>query len=153
MLLKRHESLRDFSMEHHEELLLSWKIKRGLAKGVALDRIVGYCKHFHDSYLSKHMEKEEKYIFSKLNPSDPDTSKLLKEHAQIKLLIHSLGQDSFNTLDFLRILAQELDNHIRYEERVFVERLQKELDKEVLMKMRPDEEQIKVGMEWEDSMW
>lgn len=153
MPLKRHQSLQDFSREHHEELLLGWKIKRGLAKGIETERIASYCKHFYESYLSKHMEKEEKYIFSKLNPTDPDIIKLLKEHDHVKQLIQGLGQDPINTLDFLKILAQELDKHIRYEERVFFERLQKELDEEVLKKMKPDEEQIKEGMEWEDSFW
>jgi iron-sulfur cluster repair protein YtfE (RIC family) len=153
MPLKRHMSLQDFSREHHEELLLGWKIKRGLAKGIEASRIASYCKHFYEHYLSRHMEKEERYIFSKLNPADPDAVKLRKEHRQVKQIIEGLGQDPINTLDFLKILAHELDTHIRYEERVFFERLQQELNEEVLMTMKPDEEQIKELLEWEDSFW
>lgn len=153
MPLKRHLSFQDFSREHHEELLLGWKIKRGLAKGIDADRIVSYCKHFYTHYLSRHMEKEEKYIFSKLNPADPDVVKLIKEHRQVQQIIEGLGQDSVNTRDFLIILAHELDKHIRYEERVFFERLQKELTEDVLRTMKPDENQIKEELEWEDSFW
>lgn len=153
MALKRHSSLQDFSREHHEELLLGWKIKRGLAKGIEADRIARYCKHFYKQYLSKHMEKEEKYIISKLNPSDPDAIKLLKEHQQVKQLIEGLGKDPVNTVDFLKILAQELETHIRYEERVFFSRIQKELDEEVLQTMQPEEDQIKEGTEWNDCFW
>lgn len=153
MPLKRHQSLLDFSREHHEELLLGWKIKRGLKKGIEAERIATYCKHFFNNYLSKHMEKEEKYIFSKLDPSDPDIIKLLKEHRHVKELVEGLSRDKFNTAEYLTILAEELEKHIRFEERIFFERIQKELKEELLESMQPEEAQIKEGTEWEDCFW
>jgi hypothetical protein len=148
----RSSFIQDFSKVHHEEMLLGWRIKRGLAKGIEADRIARFCKHFYKHNLSGHMEKEEKNIFSKLNPNDPVAQKLLQEHQQVRKIIEGLGQDSVNTIDFLIILADELDSHIRTEENVFLDKLEHSFKKQ-LVESSSDESLIEEESEWDDCFW
>ena len=61
--LKRHEALKPISREHHHGLLLCWKIKTGMSKGVELSRIKGSVDYFYQTHLLPHFAMEEKYIF------------------------------------------------------------------------------------------
>ncbi len=39
---KRHIALQPLSREHHQGLLLSWKIRKGLSRKIEFDRIQNY---------------------------------------------------------------------------------------------------------------
>ena len=59
--IKRHKAIQPLSREHHQGLLLSWKIRTGLSKGVSTDRIKTYADWFYKTYLIPHFEEEEKH--------------------------------------------------------------------------------------------
>ncbi|HUH51977.1 MAG TPA: hemerythrin domain-containing protein [Flavobacterium sp.] len=118
--IKRHESLKPLSREHHHGLLLCWKIRQGLKKEIALERIKAYVDWFWEQHLKFHFEVEEKYIFPVLPKEHPMVLQVLVEHRNIQNLI--LSQD--NLLHNLQTLEKELDDHIRFEERVLFNEIQ-----------------------------
>ena len=58
--IKRHISLQPLSRQHHDGLLLRWKLKKGLQKEIKLERLKAYVDWFWSSHLKSHFEFEEK---------------------------------------------------------------------------------------------
>ncbi len=121
--IKRHEALIHFSRDHHFGLLLTWKIRQGLKKNVATERISNYILFFYENDLKKHFADEEKHLFSQLSPVDALYIQVMKEHEDIYRLIASIEKNPASTTvpsDF----ADTLEKHIRFEERVLFNHMQ-----------------------------
>ncbi|MCR9227916.1 MAG: hemerythrin domain-containing protein [Flavobacteriaceae bacterium] len=119
--IKRHKALQGVSREHHHGLLLCWKIRTGLSKKVAPKRIKTYVDWFFKTHLIPHFELEETYIFPILGMGNPKIKKALREHRRLVRLFTS-------NVDLIRRLVQieeELEQHIRYEERQLFNEIQK----------------------------
>ena len=119
--IKRHKALQGVSREHHHGLLLCWKIRTGLSKKVAPERIKTYVDWFFKTHLIPHFELEETYIFPILGMGNPKIKKALREHRRLVRLFTS-------NVDLIRRLVQieeELEQHIRYEERQLFNEIQK----------------------------
>ncbi|MEC7264056.1 MAG: hemerythrin domain-containing protein [Bacteroidota bacterium] len=119
--IKRHKALQGVSREHHHGLLLCWKIRTGLSKKVAPERIKTYVDWFFMTHLIPHFELEETYIFPILGMGNPKIKKALREHRRLVRLFTS-------NVDLIRRLVQieeELEQHIRYEERQLFNEIQK----------------------------
>ena len=153
MALKRYKSLQNYSREHHEELLLVWKIKTGLKRNIESKRIIDYCLHNYKEVLSAHMAREEKYILEGLAETDPDRIKILNDHAMVRNMIDEFLKYPENSSQLLVQFAIELDNHIRFEEREFFPRLQKEMSIDLLNSMQPEEPELKECNTWHDAFW
>ncbi|GIV30826.1 MAG: hypothetical protein KatS3mg029_0177 [Saprospiraceae bacterium] len=113
--LKRHPALQPLSREHHFGLLLCWKIRTGLAKGVVPERIKAYTDWFFEHYLTPHFEAEEKHVFPILGNLDehPLLRRALREHRRLR----SLFQKNEDLPRQLSLIEEELTAHIRFEER------------------------------------
>lgn len=152
MALKRHQALQDYSREHHDELLLVWKIREGIRKNISGERIKEYCINHYNELTSLHMQKEENYILTKLPEQDEDRIKILNDHEAIKKLIQLLSEDSSVNYDLLSEFAVKLEAHIRYEERTFFPKLQETLSDDDIKSMQPSEEKLKECI-WKDPFW
>jgi hypothetical protein len=113
--IKRSKYLAPLSREHHNDLLFSWKIHRGLAIGIAPDRIARYCNWFYESHLKDHFIKEEKGLSNILAFDHPMMLKMLAEHEAIIMCLNVLHVSP--TVDKLEQLAQMVSSHVRFEER------------------------------------
>ena len=102
--IKRHESIQPLSRDHHHGLLLCWKIKTGFAKGVSTDRMKVYVDWFYEKHIKKHFEIEEEF--------------------QHKTLM-KLFTDNSDVTGSLKNIQTELEKHIRFEERVLFNEIQK----------------------------
>lgn len=111
--LKRAKELVQLSREHHHALLLSWKIKTGMAKHIAAERIQAYVRWFYTTYLASHFTLEETYIFPLLGADHPKRELALQQHAQIRALVETNSAD----YQHLTRLQNLLTAHIRLEER------------------------------------
>lgn len=111
--LKRVEALKSFSREHHHGLLLGWKIRKGMSKGIAIDRIKKYADWFFENHLVPHFEDEEKYIFPILGEDHEMIKKALAEHRRLTRLF----TEEEDVEKALHHIEEELDRHIRFEER------------------------------------
>tara|TARA_R110000868_G_scaffold147888_1_gene369510 strand:- start:1182 stop:1643 length:462 start_codon:yes stop_codon:yes gene_type:complete len=118
---KRHKALQPLSREHHHGLLLSWKIRAGFSKNIEPKRIKVYADWFFETHLIPHFEKEEVHIFTILNEDNDLIKKALADHRRLKRLFTE-SDDEAKTLSKIE---EELDKHIRFEERVLFPEIQK----------------------------
>lgn len=119
--LKRDESLKPLSREHHHGLLFCWKVKTGIKKNVEVSRIKKYADWFYQNYLVPHFEVEEKYVFPILGSENEWVARAVSEHENLKQLFESNTEIQKN----IGLIIEELENHIRFEERVLFGEIQK----------------------------
>jgi len=114
--IKRSKQLTPLSKDHHDGLLFAWKIKQGLKNGADIKLIAEYVQWFWKNHLEEHFREEEQI----LAPHLPADNKLLKqmfdEHENIEAMVHI--NESIPDATLLANLAQAIDDHIRFEERV-----------------------------------
>lgn len=148
--LKRHASLKPLSREHHHGLLLGWKIRTGLSKGVAPVRIKAYSDWFFENHLSPHFEVEEQYVFPVLGGKEhPMVKRVLREHRRLRRLFaatEELGKH-------LSLIEEELTAHIRYEERVLFTEVQKVATSEQLAEIEALHRGQPFVDDWADQFW
>tara|TARA_R110002049_G_scaffold90983_2_gene227421 strand:+ start:610 stop:1071 length:462 start_codon:yes stop_codon:yes gene_type:complete len=118
---KRHIALQPLSREHHHGLLLSWKIRSGFNKKIDPKRIRDYANWFFEHHLIPHFELEETHIFSILNSENELVKRALADHRRLKRLFTEREDDTKT----LSKIEEELDKHIRFEERVLFPEIQK----------------------------
>ena len=119
--IKRAEYLKTLSREHHHGLLLCWKIKTGFSKGVSIERMKLYLDWFFKNYLQPHFEIEEIYIFPILGNENILVKQAIEEHKLITSLFYNTSQIETS----IRQIQIDLENHIRFEERVLFNEIQK----------------------------
>ena len=118
--IKRIESLKPFSRDHHHSLLLCWKIRTGIKNQIEPIRIKKYAQWFWKTYLLQHFEIEEKQLFPILGNHNVLVQKAVSEHHRLKYLFESSDASIAN----LSSIESELNNHIRFEEREFYNEIQ-----------------------------
>lgn len=131
--MKRHESLVMLSQEHHFGLLFCWKIRQGIKKQVPAERMQGYVKYFWDNHLHRHFKDEEALMIDIL--PDSLVEKMFVEHNDIRQLVEAVVCTHAPVPDQLGSLAEDLDNHIRFEERFLFPHLEKALSEDMLIEM------------------
>lgn len=119
--IKRIKELQPLSREHHYGLLVCWKIRQGIKKNIAHERIKKYTNWFWDKHLQHHFEIEEGYVFPILGNKNSLIIQAKNEHQQLKKLFEeqTVLSNSLNQLE------QDLQKHIRFEERVIFNEIQK----------------------------
>ena len=152
MPIRRDELLAPLSREHHQGLLLCWKIRTGFRKNIQLDRIQAYADWFFKSHLMAHFEIEEKYVFTVLGNDNELVKRALKEHRQLRRLFNGVREDHNN----VGMIEEKLEAHIRFEERVLFNEIQavasaSEL-KEIMSKHN-DQTGVKGNEDWTDEFW
>ncbi|TVZ27536.1 hemerythrin HHE cation binding domain-containing protein [Gillisia sp. Hel_I_86] len=147
--IKRHEALKPLSRQHHFGLLFSWKIRKGFAENISVDRLKIYADWFFLQEIKPHFKLEEDYIFPILGAEHPLIERALKEHRHIERLFRD-REDPQNSLS---LLEEELEAHIRFEERVLFTEIQEMATKEELTKI--DEIHFDAGSkeEYADPFW
>lgn len=146
--IKRNESLKNLSRDHHYGLLLCWKIRTGLKK-VDHIRIKNYTDHFFKEHLLPHFGLEEKYIFPLLGEESTLVQTAMNDHKKLKQLF----QTQENVLESLVQIEIELEKHIRFEERILFKELQRLIPEDELIAAlgtvngQPEED------DWEDKFW
>lgn len=118
--LKRLKRLQPLSREHHHTLLLCWKIRQGFKKGIHIDRIKKYCDWFFVKHVQPHFEIEEKLVFPVLDEDNDLIKKALSEHKRLRKLFMDIEDPERS----LSLLEEELDSHIRFEERILFQEVQ-----------------------------
>lgn len=148
--IKRHEALKPLSREHHHGLLLCWKIRQGVKKEVEVARIKAYTEWFKIHYLDPHFEAEEEHIFPVLGNDHELVKRALKEHRRLKRLF---SQDTEIEIA-LNNIEEELDSHIRFEERVLFNEIQEVASAEQLADIEKHHNGIQFSDDdWQDHFW
>ena len=147
--LKRDPALRHLSHDHHHGLLLCWKIRQGFKLGIEPARMKNYCEWFWTSYLNPHFEEEEKVIFPVLPEDDPLIKQALTEHKRLRKLFSSWE----NPEKTLGQIEEELERHIRFEERILFPEVQKTATAEQLEAIAAHGEREKFKENEADPFW
>jgi len=153
--IKRSEELVSLSRDHHDGLLLCWKIKTGISKGIEMKRITDYVLHSFHAELEEHFRQEEEYIFRLLAPMDEYRLRAEEEHRTLYTQIKELKQASLPS-EMLTAFATSLNDHIRFEERVLFPYIEERADKEELQNAGKIVNQLhekKENTSWNDEFW
>ncbi|WP_114750847.1 hemerythrin domain-containing protein [Pleomorphovibrio marinus] len=146
--IKRHPALQSWSREHHNGLLLCFKVRQGIKKGIVEDRIHKYCQWFWEEELKNHFASEEQVLFPILGKNHPMVQQALNQHKQLR----ELFERAVASKGILAQLADELDAHIRFEERVLFQEIQSKAKEEEL-KLLCQVEESPFCESWEDRFW
>lgn len=114
--IKRSKHILQLSKDHHFTLLFCWKIRQGLKQHIDTERIKKYVQEFWEKDMQEHFREEENILFAPVN--DDKVRKAIEDHQQIKQqvkLIETLTGEAVAKL--LSTLANQVDAHVRYEER------------------------------------
>lgn len=152
--IKRKEALLRYSREHHYGLLLIWKIREGLKKNISPERISDFILYFFEQDLKSHFQKEEIDLFARIDGNNELIKTALKEHQQLTGMIEELRKDKKNT-ELITKFSDELDKHIRFEERTLFNEIQNALSDKDLIELEATH-QLKphdVSDEWDDKFW
>lgn len=148
--IKRHAALKPLSREHHHGLLLCWKIRQGMKLNVETERIKQYTDWFKKEYLIPHFEAEEKYVFPVLGNDHTLVKRALSEHRRLKRLFNRKTDVS----RALHLIEEELDGHIRFEERTLFNEIQQMASEEQFEEIQKKHEMIKFSDDdWDDQFW
>ena len=147
--LKRDPALRHLSHDHHHGLLLCWKIRQGFKLGVEPARMKNYCVWFWTSYLNPHFEEEEKVIFPILPEDNLLIKQALTEHKRLRKLFSSWE----NPEKTLGQIEEELEKHIRFEERILFPEIQEKATVEQLEAIAAHGKREKFVENGEDPFW
>ena len=141
--MKRHESLAPLSREHHSALILAQLIKRNAPDYRGLPTTIGdkveYALTVYNNDFKKHFTKEEAML-QEVKSIHPAIAKLAEEIIAEHTLLTGLFLSLKNTWDqeaVLNELGNELDAHIRKEERVLFPLIQEYCTEEMLQKIKP----------------
>ena len=147
--IKRHQALQPLSRQHHFGLLFGWKVRKGFSKNIPPERMMKFASWFYKQEIKPHFNDEEKYLFPILEPGNELVERALKEHRRIKRLF----LDTDNPERSLHRLEEELDAHIRFEERILFNEIQKVATAEQLAKIEEIHTDNPESAEYSDPFW
>ncbi|HSI76628.1 MAG TPA: hemerythrin domain-containing protein [Lunatimonas sp.] len=147
--IKRHPALQELSKDHHQGLLLCFKIRQGIKLEVEEERIKKYCDWFWIEHLAPHFSEEEQFIFPVLGNDDALVRRALEEHKHLKTLFQK-GQVDY---DLLKKIENDLEAHIRFEERVLFNKIQDVATEEELETIAKNHAGQPSCAVWEDEFW
>jgi len=146
---KRHKALQLLSREHHHGLLLSWKIRTGFNKNISPERIKSYADWFFKNHLIPHFEMEESHIFPILDANNELVKRALAEHRRLNRLFTE-NDDNIKTL---MKIEEELEQHIRFEERVLFPEIQKVATEEQMIQIEKIHQAESFIDKLDDAFW
>jgi hemerythrin-like domain-containing protein len=146
---KRHKALQPLSKEHHHGLLLSWKIRSGFSKNIEPERIRIYADWFFINHLIPHFKIEETHIFPILESNHELIKRALADHRRIKRLF-AKKEDDAKTLSKIE---EELEQHIRFEERILFPEIQKEATEEQFLQIEKIHQPQSFEDKLDDEFW
>ena len=117
--MKRNESLKTLSWEHHDGLVVSFRLQQGLKKNAKADEMSQYILHIWNGMLEHHFRQEEQTITNKILKSDKGNefvNQLIDDHEKFRRLIKKIEVDMANA-QIIEEFALLLNQHIRFEER------------------------------------
>lgn len=131
--MKRDESLRSLSRDHHQALVVAQRLRRAEDADQA-------AAEFSDFFREKgqhHFEIEEQVVlplWARLGSPDAEAAaRLAAEHLAIRTRALELADEP--TLEAVHALGEELDAHVRFEERELFPAIEDDLDEAALAEL------------------
>lgn len=150
--IKRNKAIAPLSRDHHDGLLLCWKIRFGIKNEVDTKRIGNYVRYFWESHLQEHFRKEEVHLFTLLPEQNEKRVEAFSQHKNISELIQQIANQPNYII--LSKLAADLESHIRFEERDLFNLIQESADEATINQLEillADDYRTKE--DWNDMFW
>lgn len=147
--IKRNKAIQPLSRDHHFSLLLCWKIRKGFSKDIAPKRIKKYADWFFQNHILPHFGIEEEYLFPVLGNEHVMVKKALSDHRRLSRLF----RDEKEIEKSLSLIEEELENHVRYEERELFNEIEKKARQEQLEVITEKHADSKFRENTEDQFW
>lgn len=154
--IKRNKNLIALSRDHHEGLLVVWKIRQGHRFVVTDKHIADFVIYAFDKHLEPHFKEEEELLFSKLKTDDKLLVKATEQHATLRKMAAELSSVDGSTTAQLEAFANLLEEHIRFEERTLFPHVERQLPIETLNSIGTQLELIHSKQQplyWKDEFW
>ena len=114
--------------------------------------MVRYVQYFWTQHFSLHFKEEEELLFATL--TDDKVQKAKDDHKKIESLINELEHlNSKESADHLTGLADTVDEHVRYEERILFPHLEMALSDEQLEFIGNQISDKPLRDNYEDNFW
>jgi len=150
--ISRSQQLAPLSREHHDGLLFVWKLRQGLKNDIFTERLSRFCAWYWKFHIKPHFNQEENILLPYLEADHHLAKQLLREHNEIRELLISINHNA--DISTISTLADFIDRHIRFEERILFKNLEETLSQEQLTEIyqQLEAEPISSG-EWADPFW
>lgn len=123
--IKRSEYIVKLSRDHHASLLFCWKIRQAKRLEIAPSRVKPYVAYFSADHMRPHFDEEEQILFPPAI-NDPLVKQAFTEHQDIYRLVDQIALAEDKELQpLLDEIAETVDKHVRFEERVLFPHLEK----------------------------
>lgn len=151
--IRRSPALVSLSRDHHQGLLLCWKVRQGLKAGIEPARIGAYARHFFAHDLESHFRQEEEFVFSLLPHHHPQRLTAEAQHVELREL--ATNPELETSPQTLQHFADALDTHIRFEERTLFGTIEEAAEPAALEAVNEKLAAYPHGGEpmWEDAFW
>ncbi|WP_413532598.1 hemerythrin domain-containing protein [Empedobacter brevis] len=143
-------TLNEACARHHKTLFFCWNIRTGIDNGVDIKRIVDYVNWYGEEVLFKKFEIEENYLFSFLDEDHYLVKRALKEHRRLRRLFKI---DVKNPMKSLIYIEEELDLHIRFEEKQMFPEFEKNATQKKLKVVKEQFNKLLKNTDWKDQFW
>ena len=147
--LKRHPALQPLSREHHQILLLGFKLRQGFRNNIDPKRMMNYCQWFFSSFLLPHLKKEETFLVQCLGHTSELISSLRENHKTVVKAFTNLNPSQSS----LKELEQVVISHVRYEERNLFGEVQELLSEEDLQFLNSNLDELNFQDHLGDVFW
>ena len=149
--IKRSDTIVKLSRDHHVSLLFCWKIRNGLKKNADLSRMKKYLLYFLTEHMREHFREEEDFLFAPVK--DEKVQRALDEHVVILNLTDKILNTDEPEREDLKNLAQLVDDHVRYEERILFPHLENVLSEAQLAEISKQLPDHLAKDTFEDRFW
>ena len=154
--IRRSKELIQLSRDHHDGLLLCWKIRTGLKNSIDKKRITDYVLHFFEHELREHFRQEEEIVFSLLADNDPKKTEVFAQHDILYGIIEKIKEQPSEWQYLLTQFADQLDGHIRFEERELFPYIEQQTEQTVLQEAGKQIDALHkqhTAITWQDEFW
>lgn len=156
--MKRTQALETLSWEHHDGLVVSLRVKKGLEKGADPVTIQQYALHIAEPGLLNHFRQEEEALFphlAKINGGKKLLDRTAKEHKEMLQNVKEIKNPGDNLTQILKKFSELLNDHIRYEERELFPFIEEHFSKDQLNEadVYLHKEYKALGKDWGPEFW
>ncbi len=132
--MKRDKNLETLSWEHHDGLVLAFRIEKGLNNQTDIQTIKDYLLYLWHNVLIHHFWQEEQVLIEPIMQDREGIdliNQMHEDHRYFESIVHQF-EHQYVDHDSLSAFAERLNHHIRFEERQLFPYLERRLPKHKL---------------------
>ncbi|MFN5135285.1 MAG: hemerythrin domain-containing protein [Chitinophagaceae bacterium] len=124
--MKRNKNLQPLSRQHHNALMAVLLLRKGVQKNVDANVMKDFILSVWNDELKTHFKAEEKWMIPNVEDEELHImyKQILNEHQQLRAFIRQF-EINISTIEIIEQFYKLLDQHIRFEERIFFPAVEK----------------------------